>query len=220
MLRPVQGDSGGSTRQASRLAEKCRAFNWDRVHRSAAIRPEVDVVRRILACRRDLKTRRLVLPIYGASVTYVNEMRAFMGHRPLLLAAAGIVVVDGAGRWLLQRRVDDGLWGLLGGVVELGESFEDAARRELFEESGLTAGSLRQLDVYSGPDFRLTYPNGDQAYVVGVTFLAGSVVGVPAPDGQEGFELGWFNPDHLPVLSGYNALLTTRALASLARPGK
>ncbi|WP_240670619.1 NUDIX hydrolase [Actinoplanes solisilvae] len=174
----------------------------------------------MLACCRDLKTRRVVFPIYDASVTYVSEMRAFVGHRPMLLAAAGIVVVDDEGRWLLQRRVDDGLWGLIGGVVELGESFEDAARRELFDESGLTAGSLRQLDVYSGPDFRLTYPNGDQAYVVGVTFLAGSVVGIAVPDGEEGFELGWFDPDHLPVLSGYNALLTTRALAALARPRK
>lgn len=119
---------------------------------------------------------------------------------------------------MLQRRVDDGLWGFIGGIVELGESFEDAARRELLDETGLTAGSLRQLDVYSGPEFRLTYPNGDQTYVVGVTFLAGSVVGVAAPDGQEGFELGWFNPDHPPALSEYDTLLATRVLAPLARP--
>lgn len=67
-------------------------------------------------------------------MTYVSELRNLVGHRPLLLAAAGVVVVDDLGRWLLQRRVDDGLWGLLGGALELGESFEDAARRELFEE--------------------------------------------------------------------------------------
>jgi 8-oxo-dGTP pyrophosphatase MutT (NUDIX family) len=149
-------------------------------------------------------------------MTYVSEMRGLVGHRPLLLAAAGVVVVDDTGRWLLQRRVDDSLWGLIGGTVELGESFEDAARRELFEESGLTAASLRRLDVYSGSDFRHTYPNGDQAYVVGVTFLAGRVAGTAVPDGQEGSELGWFSTDRFPVLSGYNALLTTRARASLA----
>src|SRR5690348_16331207 len=102
-------------------------------------------------------------------------MRKFVGHRPLLLAAAGVVVVDELGRWLLQRRADDGLWGLIGGALELGESFEDAARRELYEESGLTVESLLQLDVYSGSEFRLTYPNGDQAFVVGATFLAGRV---------------------------------------------
>jgi 8-oxo-dGTP pyrophosphatase MutT (NUDIX family) len=150
-------------------------------------------------------------------VTYVSELRNLVGHRPLLLAAAGVVVVDDVGRWLLQRRVDDGLWGLIGGALELGESFEDAARRELFEESGLAVESLHQLDVYSGPEFQLTYPNGDRAYVVGVTFLAGRVAGTAVADGQEGFELAWFNPEQLPVLSGYNGLLTTRARASLAR---
>jgi len=148
-------------------------------------------------------------------MTYVNELRELVGHRPLLLAAAGVVVVDDAGRWLLQRRVDDGRWGLLGGTVELGESFEDAARRELFEESGLVAESLRQLDVYSGPDFQLTYPNRDRAYVVGVTFLAGRITGTAVADGDEGLELGWFDPERLPVLSGYNGLLVARARASL-----
>lgn len=72
------------------------------------------------------------------------------------------------------------------------------------------------IPAVAASDFRLTYPNGDQAYVVGVTFLADRMVGTAVPDGQEGFELGWFNPDQLPVLSGYNLLLTTRAQASLA----
>jgi 8-oxo-dGTP pyrophosphatase MutT (NUDIX family) len=153
-------------------------------------------------------------------MTYVGGLRALVGHRPLLLAAAGVVVVDGAGRWLLQRRVDDGRWGLLGGALELGESFADAARRELYEESGLTAESLRRLDVYSGPEFRLTYPNGDEAYVVGVTFLAGGVAGAAVADGEEGCELGWFSPERLPVLSGYNGLLAARARASLAGLGE
>ena len=45
-------------------------------------------------------------------MTYVSEVRSVVGHRPLLLAAAG------AGRWLLQRRVDDGRWGLIGGALK------------------------------------------------------------------------------------------------------
>ncbi|BCY11111.1 NUDIX hydrolase [Actinoplanes sp. L3-i22] len=158
----------------------------------------------------------MVLSIYGVAMAYVSEMRALVGHRPLLLAAAGVVVLDDAGRWLLQQRVDDGLWGLVGGAVELGESFEDAARRELFEESGLSAELLRQLDVYSGSNFRHTYPNGDQVYVVGVTFLADRVTGSAVADGQEGAELGWFSPDQFPAFSGYNAMLTTRARALIA----
>jgi 8-oxo-dGTP pyrophosphatase MutT (NUDIX family) len=137
-----------------------------------------------------------------------------VGQQPLILAAAGVVVVDEPGRWLLQRRANDGLWGLIGGALELGESFEDAARRELLEEAGLRSRCLHRVDVYSGPEFRLSYPNGDQAFVVGVTFLAEGIEGSPAADGLEGIELAWFHPDRLPELNGYNALLVNRVLAS------
>jgi hypothetical protein len=44
----------------------------------------------------------------------------------------------------------------------------------------------------------MTYPNGDRAYVVGVTFLAGRVAGTAVADGQEGSALGWFSLEHFP----------------------
>jgi ADP-ribose pyrophosphatase YjhB (NUDIX family) len=142
---------------------------------------------------------------------YVTEMRKLVGSRPLLLVAAGVVVQAPDGTVLLQRRTDDGLWGLPGGALEPGESLEGAARRELFEETGLVAGELSLLDVYSGPEFFLEYPNGDQAYVVGATFLARADAQVPAPDGQEGSRLAYFALSALPVeMSPYNRRLLHR----------
>ena len=41
-------------------------------------------------------------------------------------------------RILLQKRADNGFWGLPAGSMELGESFEACARREVMEETGLT----------------------------------------------------------------------------------
>ena len=143
---------------------------------------------------------------------YVAEMRRIVGRRPILLVAAGVIVQATDGTVLLARRADDGLWALPGGALELGESLEDAARRELLEETGLATGDLRLLDVYSGAEFFLEYPNGDQAYVVGATFLARDIDGRMAqPDGHEVAQLQYFVPSALPSeMSTYTHLLLDR----------
>lgn len=137
---------------------------------------------------------------------YVAEMRQLVGSRPLLLVAAGVIVLSSQGAVLLERRTDDGSWGLPGGALELGESLEDAARRELREETGLVAGELRLLDVYSGPEFFLRYPNGDEAFVVGATFSAGMLEGqVVEPDGHEVSAVAYFALSELPsTMSSFN----------------
>ncbi|MGJ3649414.1 NUDIX hydrolase [Sphingomonas sp. GlSt437] len=55
--------------------------------------------------------------------------------------AARLLLIDSAGRLLLFRFTPDDrapFWCTAGGAVDPGESFEDAARRELFEETGLS----------------------------------------------------------------------------------
>ena len=46
--------------------------------------------------------------------------------------------------------------------MELGETVQDTARREVFEETGLRLGKLELFGMYSGPDYYKTFPNGDQ----------------------------------------------------------
>ena len=58
----------------------------------------------------------------------------------------------------MQKRTDCGSWGYAGGSVELGESVEQTAERELFEETGLKAQKLELLGVYSGERMQYTYP--------------------------------------------------------------
>jgi ADP-ribose pyrophosphatase YjhB (NUDIX family) len=142
---------------------------------------------------------------------YVAELRSIVGHRPLLLVSAGVIVKNTNGAILLQRRADDGHWGIPGGAMELGETLEETARRELNEETGVVAEDLTLIDVFSGPEFFLEYANGDQAYVVGATYLAGRVHGTLRPDGRESTELQYFPPTELPPeLNDFNRQLLTR----------
>jgi 8-oxo-dGTP diphosphatase len=57
-------------------------------------------------------------------------------------------VVDDKGRALVIRRRDNGHWEAPGGVLELGESFEDGVRREIAEETGLQVTVERLTGVY------------------------------------------------------------------------
>ncbi|MBN1777313.1 MAG: NUDIX hydrolase [Clostridiales bacterium] len=129
---------------------------------------------------------------------YIASIRAKIGHDRLLLVGAG-VFVHRDGRLLLQRRRDDGSWGDHGGCLEIGETPEETARRELYEETGLTAGNLEFLGVYSGKDFYHTYPNGDQVYLVGHFYLCEDFSGTPVAQTDETTDLQWFALDDLPA---------------------
>lgn len=52
---------------------------------------------------------------------------------------------------LIERANDPVGWALPGGFVDYGETIEQAARREIAEETGLQLSKLRQFRVYSEP---------------------------------------------------------------------
>ena len=74
---------------------------------------------------------------------YIKSLRQHLGHTPLLQVGASVIVINEAGQMLMQKRTDCGSWGYAGGSVELGESVEQTAERELFEETGLKATKAR-----------------------------------------------------------------------------
>jgi ADP-ribose pyrophosphatase YjhB (NUDIX family) len=107
------------------------------------------------------------------------------------------------------RIIDTGQWAVIGGAVEPDESPQDAARREAEEEAGVTLELGPILGVFGGPEFRITYPNGDQTSYVSTVFAATVIGGTPRPDGDETSAVAWWDSERLP----YDEMSTfTRAL--------
>jgi len=99
---------------------------------------------------------------------------------------------------LLQKRKDNGCWGYHGGCLELGERIEDAARRELYEETGLSAKSMKLHGVFSGPELYYVYPHGDEVYNVDMVYICEDIEGELSVDESEVSELKWFPFEEVP----------------------
>ena len=150
---------------------------------------------------------------------YIEELRAVVGPRPLITAGV-VVVVLRENTVLLDLRRDSRRWALPGGFKELGESLEEAARRELLEETGLVARRLRFLALCSGQEFVHTYPNGDRIDQVAALYQALEVDGDPRAGEQESLEVRYFAVDGLPSpMEPLSERLLARALETLSDDG-
>ena len=129
---------------------------------------------------------------------YIMDLRKIVGHRPLLQVGASMIVENEKGEILLQKRTDNHCWGYPGGSVELDEVVEDAARRELFEETGLIAGDLMLFGVFSGPETHYIYPNGDEVSNVDIVYICRHTEGTLKCQEEEVEELRYFPADSLP----------------------
>ena len=129
---------------------------------------------------------------------YIMDLRAIVGHRPLLQVGASVIVEDPKGRILLQLRSDNHCWGYAGGSVELDEVVEAAAKRELFEETGLIAESLELFGVFSGKDTHYVYPNGDEVSNVDIVYVCKKYSGSLKCQEGEVDALKFFHVDEIP----------------------
>jgi len=99
---------------------------------------------------------------------------------------------------LLIRRKNEpfaGRWALPGGFVDMNESLEIAAARELLEETGLSLANLEQFKAYGNVD---RDPRGRNIAVVFYSIIPEAVT---VTGNDDAIEAGWFDVNDLPELA-------------------
>ena len=117
---------------------------------------------------------------------------------------SGIAIFNENHHILLQHRKDDHKWGLPGGILEIGESTEACARREVFEETNLVVGEMSLFNVYSGSHMYWMYPDGNEYYFTSIMYLSHDYTGELKADTNESFEVKFFSLDNLPKIISTN----------------
>lgn len=128
---------------------------------------------------------------------YYKYLRQYVGHKPIILPGSVVIILNKENEVLLQER-HDGNWGLPGGLMDLGESFEEVAIREVFEETGLEVKNLKLLNVFSGSEYYLKVSNGDELFSVTAVYYSKDVSGDIKIDYRESVNMQYFPTSDLP----------------------
>ncbi len=143
---------------------------------------------------------------------FVLALRRHVGTSALWLSGVSAVVLDAENRVLLTHRRDNRQWAIVSGILEPGEEPGPAAIREIGEETGVTAELVRltSVDVTE----QITYPNGDVAQYLDITFLARHTGGDARVADDENLAVGWFDLESMPEnLTATSRLRIEKALS-------
>jgi 8-oxo-dGTP pyrophosphatase MutT (NUDIX family) len=130
---------------------------------------------------------------------YVRRLREKIGNDFMFMPSVTALIRDEDGRILLVQHVE-GRWQLPGGAIDPGERPAAAMQRECLEEAGITVEPIRIAGVYGGPEYTITYANGDEAGWVVTVFEARIGAGDPSASDDETQAVGWFRPDEIEAL--------------------
>jgi 8-oxo-dGTP diphosphatase len=134
--------------------------------------------------------------------------------RPAVTVDVVIVTREERPRVLLVRRKHDpfaGMWAIPGGFVDMDEGLEDAARRELMEETGVQARRLEQLHTFGEPD------RDPRGRTISVAYLAQVDAARLKPKAaDDAAEVGWHPLHRPPPLAFDHAAILAAARKRLA----
>ena len=127
---------------------------------------------------------------------YIHELRRIIGSRKIIINCSATLIIK-ENKILFQRRTDNGKWGLIGGILEMNETYEEAALREIREETGLEVKLESFIGVFH--NYNMVWNNGDTAHVISAIFTASIISGEPRID-EESYELKFFGKDDIPEM--------------------
>jgi ADP-ribose pyrophosphatase YjhB (NUDIX family) len=152
-----------------------------------------------------------------ARITDGGEMHALMaGDVGYVTVKVGVAaaVLDGAGRILLVRRRDNGLWAMPGGWADVGDPPAAMTAREVLEETGLTVSVDRLLGLYDSRTRQFRHPHHIYHLVFRCSILAGEPVAT-----AETLAAAWFTTASLPELAPGHADPVRDAFRAWHDPG-
>lgn len=132
---------------------------------------------------------------------YLKQLRHKVGHDLILVPSVTGILYDDHDHILLVKHSDAGQWVAPGGSIEPNERPADALVREMWEETGLVVDPMRIVGVYGGPEFQVTYANGDQVTYLMIVFECRLLHGAMQPDGDETVDIGFFSQTELAQLN-------------------
>jgi phosphoglycolate phosphatase len=135
-----------------------------------------------------------------ASMPYLRRIRSMVGHELLLLPSVTVLLFDADDRLLLLKHTKTGRWVAPGGMVEPDESPEQAAVREMREETGCDVSLVDTVGVFGGPKFRVRYDNGDEVAYVMTVYTARVERGVPSGSSDESEEMKFVSEREISAL--------------------
>ena len=133
-------------------------------------------------------------------MNYILNLRKYVGHEPLIGLGATTLVFNDRKEILLNLRSDTNSWGIPEGSMELYETIEETAVRELKEETGISTDKLELVSVLSGKGYYFEYPNGDKMCTVIVLFKVINYTGQLHINGNESKQLKFFALNNLPAM--------------------
>ncbi len=133
---------------------------------------------------------------------YVDKIREVVGRQPMLFPGSRVIILNADSEVLLHHRRKDDVWRLPGGIMELGETLEETAYREVHEDVGLMCENIKLLEVFSGKNMYQRYPNGDEVFGVTAVYICKTYHGVIGVNPVVGKAAKFFDISCLPDNTG------------------